>query len=105
MSLTTFVSIIHEFLVVPDLDLEFLSFPYLGDHLDWILIKGQVEEAIMKPSIPSNVSKFSLFDIEEFYGVQVFEFITTEAKELGLWTGKYPNNHKISTITDRCNVS
>ena len=78
---------------------------YLGDKFDWREIKDEVQNAIIKPTLPSNVSKMSLSTLEVFHGIGVCEFILNEAKELGVWSGKHPDNQIDSRLIDRCCVS
>ena len=76
---------------------------YLGDPLDWTLIRKDVETAIHKPMYPSNVSKLNLGEVDVYYGVEVLEFIMAEPRDLELLTEKgVPDNHRTTTLKDRC---
>ena len=63
-----------------------------------------MEDAILKESLPVNVSKLSLNEIELFYGVEVDEFIVTGCRNLGVWNGNRPANLRISKVSERCSV-
>lgn len=91
--------------LIPDIKLEFQTIKHLGSSLDWRVIKEDVEDAILKPTLPSNVSKMSLYTLEMFHGIRVCEFIMSEAREMGVWTGKHPDNQSTSDIIDRCTIS
>lgn len=90
--------------VFPRLTLDLATNNYLGDPLEWTLIREEVVRAVSAPSKASNVSKMSLDDIELYFGIRVCEFILLEAKRLGLWTGTYPDNKRISHFRDRCKI-
>ena len=89
---------------LPDLNLELVTTNYLGEPLPWTLIKEEIEVAINKPTFPRNAPRISIDQYEMYHGVRVTEFIMTEPRELGLWTGKYADNKKMSTLKDRCLV-
>ena len=82
--------------------MELVTTTYVGEPFDWKDIRDEVEAQIYRPTLPSNAPKFSLEDIELYYGVQVTEFIMQVPRELGLWTGEYPDNKRLSTFRDRC---
>ena len=86
---------------LPDLNLELVTTNYLGDLLDWRLIKQEVSGALSRMTRPNNVSRWSLDQFDVYYGIQVTEFVFMDAKQLGLWTGRYPNNKRISQLKDR----
>ncbi len=84
--------------------MELVTTNYLGEPLPWTLIKEEVSTAINTPTFPANAPKISMDQYELYYGVRVTEFIMTEPRELGLWSGKYAENRKMSTLKDRCVV-
>ena len=84
--------------------MELVTTNYLGGPLDWHEIEEDVRTAITKPSVPKNVSRLSLEETEIYYGVEVTEFVMQYARELGLWTGKYPDNKRTAGIKDRCSI-
>ena len=86
------------------MNLELATRNYLGGKLDSTVLIKYIEDAIMKESLPVNVSKLSLNEIEVFYGVEVDEFIVTECRNLGVWTGNRPDNYRISKASERCSV-
>ena len=92
------------FAALPAVNLELATRNYLGGKLDSKPIIPYVKEAILKESLPVNVSRLSLNKIEIFYGVEVDEFIVTEVRNLGVWNGNRPTNQKDSTIQDRCSI-
>ncbi|XP_071109897.1 uncharacterized protein [Haliotis cracherodii] len=89
---------------LPAVNLELATRNYLGGILDFQVIRPEVETALRKPSVPLNVSRLSLDEVEVFYGVHVDEFIVTECRNMGLWTGKRPENYKMSKLKERCKV-
>ena len=89
---------------LPAVNLELATRNYLGDKLDSAVLIKYVHDAIMKESIPVNVSKRSLNEIELFYGVEVDEFIVTQCRNLGVWNGNRPDNYRISKASERCSV-
>lgn len=89
---------------LPAVNLELATRNYLGGKLDCTQIIRYVEAAILKESLPVNVSRLSLNQIELFYGVEVDEFIVTECRNLGVWNGNRPDNQKLSKVSDRCCV-
>ncbi|ESO09051.1 hypothetical protein HELRODRAFT_168985 [Helobdella robusta] len=99
----TVYNLLHK--VIPNITTEIYKTRYLGDVMDWSMIRQEVESAILKSSLPSNVSRLSLDKLEHFHGIQVCEFITNEAKEYGLWTGRHPKNLTTSELKDRCSIS
>ena len=54
--------------------------------------------------LPSNAPRMSFSDYEMYYGIQVTEFIMQIPRQMGLWTGEYPDNKRTSTLRDRCIV-
>lgn len=92
------------FSALPLVNLELATRSYLGGRLDYTPIIKFVENAILKESLPVNVSKLSLNEIELFYGVEVDEFMVTECRNLGVWNGNRPDNHKISKASERCSM-
>ena len=89
---------------LPAVNLELATRNYLGGKLDCTPFIKYVEDAILKESLPVNVSKLSLNKIELFYGVEVDEFIVTECRNLGVWNGNRPDNLRISKVSERCSV-
>ncbi|KAK3578944.1 hypothetical protein CHS0354_035576 [Potamilus streckersoni] len=89
---------------LPAVNLELATRNYLGSPLNSACIEKDVEAAILKKSMPINVSRLSLNDIEIFSGVEVDEFIVTECRNLGIWNGTRPSNIQKSKVTDRCCV-
>ena len=87
---------------LPDLNLELVTTNYLGEPLDWKLIKAEIMEALSKPTFPRNAPTISIEEYDLYFGVQVTEFVMQDAKEIGLWSGQYPNNKRKSTLKDRC---
>ncbi|RUS73397.1 hypothetical protein EGW08_018836 [Elysia chlorotica] len=78
---------------------------YLEGPLDWSAIEHQVTNAQRKASTPIHASRMSLpADLDVYYGVDVDEFIVTECRNLGLWTGVRPNNCKVVKARERCAV-
>ena len=52
---------------------------------------------------PSNVSKLNLGEVDVYYGVEVLEFIMAEPRDLELLTENgVPDNHRTTTLKDRC---
>ena len=93
------------FSVVPDLNLELVTTNYLGGPLDWSLVQNDVEAALQRPTYPNNNNpRLSVKEIEVYYGLEVLEFIMSEAKKRDLWTGKHPDNRRVSQLKDRCVV-
>ncbi|XP_050395092.2 uncharacterized protein LOC126812658 [Patella vulgata] len=89
---------------LPAVNLELATRNYLGGPLDINLIKPEVETAIRKPSVPLNVSRLSLTEVEVFHGVQVDEFVVTQCRNQGFWSGLRPENYRISRYKDRCSI-
>ncbi|KAK3087742.1 hypothetical protein FSP39_010020 [Pinctada imbricata] len=89
---------------LPAVTLELATRNYLGGALDHILLSLEVQAAIQHESIPLNVSRISLSDIEVFYGVEVDEFIVTECRNIGVWSNKRPENSRVSKAKDRCSI-
>ena len=89
------------FAALPDLNLELVTTNYLGDLLHWRLIKPEVIAALQKMTRPNNVSRWSLDQFDVYYGIKVTEFIFMDAKQLGVWTGRYPDNKRVSQLKDR----
>lgn len=90
--------------VFPNLTLDLATNNYLGEPLEWTLIREEVRAAVNTPSQASNQSKVSLDDVEVYFGIRVCEFVMLEGRRLGLWTGTYADNKRISHFRDRCNV-
>lgn len=86
------------------MNLELATRNYLEDKLDSSSIQRDVECAISKTSVPLNVSRLSLSDVDIFYGVEVDDFIVTECRNLGFWTGSRPDNCRTSKVRERCRV-
>lgn len=84
------------------MNLELATRNYLGGPLDSSLIAENVKEAIRKTSVPLNVSRLSLNDVDVYHGVEVDEFIVTECRNIGVWSGKRADNSKVSKARDRC---
>ncbi|XP_041362118.1 uncharacterized protein LOC121378084 [Gigantopelta aegis] len=89
---------------LPAVNLELATRNYLGGPLDHHVIKPEVETALRKPSVPLNVSRLSLDEVEIFYGVRVDEFIVTECRNIGFWSGRRPENYKMSKLKERCAI-
>ncbi|KAL3892203.1 hypothetical protein ACJMK2_004435 [Sinanodonta woodiana] len=89
---------------LPAVNLELATRNYLGGPLNPACIEKDVAAALLKTSMPMNVSRLSLNDIEVFSGVEVDEFIVTECRNIGVWNGTRPNNIHKSKVTDRCCV-
>jgi hypothetical protein len=90
---------------LPDLIFDLATTNYLGEPLQWTLIREDVLAAINTPSYPSNSSWMLTTDsIEHYFGIKVCEFILVDCHELGLWTGHYPDNQRISHFRERCLV-
>jgi len=88
---------------VPDLSLDLATTNYLGDALQWTLISQDVSRAIMTATCPSNVSLVTSTEtVQLYYGIHVCQFILDQCHELGLWTGQYPDNCRMSHFRDRC---
>lgn len=92
-------------LALPAVNLELATRNYLGGPLDSLLIHQEIENAERKPSTPVHVSKLSLdHDIDVYYGVDVDEFIITEGRKLGVWSGERPDNRKVVKNKEKCLV-
>ncbi|KAL5014515.1 hypothetical protein ScPMuIL_008785 [Solemya velum] len=89
---------------LPTVNLELATRNYLEDKLDSSSIQNYVDSAVSKTSVPMNVSRLSLSDVDIFYGVEVDDFIVTECRNLGFWTGSRPDNCRISKVRERCRV-
>jgi len=90
---------------VADLSLELATTNYLGDTLQWTLISQDVSRAIMTATCPTNVSLLTSTEpVQLYYGIGVCQFILDECHELGIWTGLYPDNCRLSHFRDRCTV-
>ena len=87
---------------MPALNLELVTTNYLGGRLDWSLIKRDIKLAIEKPVYPNKRGQLTLGNVEVFYGVDVLEFIMSEGKDRELWTGKHPDNRRLSDLSERC---
>lgn len=90
--------------VFPNLTLDLATNNYLGEPLEWTLVREEVRAAVNTPSQASNQSKVSLDDVEVYFGIRVCEFVMLEGRRLGLWTRTYADNKRISHFRDRCNV-
>jgi len=96
---------IHCVAAVPDLSLDLATTNYLGDALQWTLIRQDVSRVIMATTYPTNASLITTTEpVQFYYGIQVCQFILDECHELGLWTGQYPDNCRLSHFRDRCNL-
>lgn len=90
---------------VPDLSLDLATTNYLGDSLQWTLISQDVSRAITTASCPTNASMITSTEpVQLYYGIHVCQFILDQCHELGLWTGQYPDNCRLSHFRDRCTV-
>jgi len=90
---------------VPDLSLDLATTNYLGDALQWTLISQDVSRAITTATYPTNVSLLTSTEpVQLYYGIHVCQFILDQCHELGLWTGLYPDNCRLSHFRDRCIV-
>jgi hypothetical protein len=77
---------------------------YLGDPLEWTLIRQDVNAAVTRVSCAQTVSRLSLEEVDQFHGVEVVEWIMLYGKRLGLWTGQHPDNRTVQRFTDRCSI-
>lgn len=93
--------------VIPTLNLHLATTNYLGGPLEWTLIRDEVRAAVEKPSYATNVARPSLTTgpLEYYCGVRVTEFIMLDCRQLELWTGTYPDNGRVSQLSDRCRIS
>ncbi|XP_052216338.1 uncharacterized protein LOC127834504 [Dreissena polymorpha] len=90
---------------LPECNLELATRDYLGGPLDAAALSAHARTAVTKETMPSNgVSRMSLDKIEVFYGIDVEEFIMTEARKVGVWNGRRPDNKRTSDLQDRCSV-
>ncbi|KAK3782573.1 hypothetical protein RRG08_028068 [Elysia crispata] len=90
---------------LPAVNLELATRNYLEGPLDWSSIEHDVAKAERKASTPIHASRMSLpSDLDVYYGVDVDEFIVTECRNLGLWSGLRPHNCKVVKARDRCAV-
>jgi len=90
---------------VPDLSLELATTNYLGDALQWTLISQDVSRAITAATCPTGASLLmSTEPVQLYYGTDVCQFILDECHQLGIWTGQYPDNCRLSHFRDRCTV-
>ncbi|PVD32424.1 hypothetical protein C0Q70_07858 [Pomacea canaliculata] len=90
---------------LPAVHLELATRNYLGGPLDWRAIQFEVENAERKPSTPLGLSRLSLSSqIDVFHGMAVDDFVVTECRNLGLWSGLRPENAKVSKPTNKCFV-
>ena len=90
---------------VPDLSLDLATTNYLGDALQWTLISQDVSRAITTATYPTNVSLLTNTEpVQLYYGIDVCQFILDQCHELGLWTGEYPDNCRLSHFRDRCRL-
>lgn len=93
------------FSALPAVHLELATRNYLGGPLDWRAIQFEVENAERKPSTPLGLSRLSLnSQIDVFHGMAVDDFVVTECRNLGLWSGLRPENAKVSKPTNKCFV-
>ncbi|XP_013412347.1 uncharacterized protein LOC106175071 [Lingula anatina] len=98
------VVFIRYFSELPKLNLELATKNYLGGPLDWTKIHEDVQAAIHKMTIPANISRLTLGEVEVYHGVEVIEFIMDEPRELGLWTTEAPDNKRVQRPKDRCHI-
>ena len=90
---------------LPECNLELATRDYLGGPLDATTLSAHAQTAVTKEVMPSNgASRMSLDKIDVFYGVDVEEFIMTEARNVGVWNGRRPDNKRTSDLKDRCSV-
>ncbi|KAH3740162.1 uncharacterized protein LOC127850883 [Dreissena polymorpha] len=90
---------------LPECNLELATRDYLGGPLDAVALSAHARTAVTKETMPSNgTSRMSLDKIEVFYGIDVDEFIMTEARKVGVWNGRRPDNKRTSDLQDRCSV-
>lgn len=90
---------------VLDLKLELATTNYLGDALQWTLISQDVYRAVTTASCPTNASRMTSTEpVQLYYGIDVCQFILDECHELGLWTGQYPDNCRLTHFRDRCTL-
>ncbi|KAK6959863.1 hypothetical protein BgiMline_035036 [Biomphalaria glabrata] len=90
---------------LPVVNLELATRNYLGGPLDWTLVQKDVTRAEHKPSSPVYISKLSLnSEVDVHHGIEVDEFIVTECRNLGLWSGSRPDNYKAMKSQERCRL-
>ena len=91
---------------LPAVNLELATRNYLGGALAWRAVKSSVENAERKPSAPSvSVSRLSLgAQLDAFHGAAVDDFIVTECRNLGLWSGLRPDNVKVAQTQGKCRM-
>lgn len=99
---TVFPAYTHMKKNIPDLNLELVTTNYLGEPFDWKIIKNEIEIAVGKQTLPSNMPKITIDDYEYYCGVKVAEFIMQVPKDMGIWSGIFPDNKRLSTFKDRC---
>lgn len=99
---SSIIAIPNCFSGLPSVNLELATRNYLGGPFDSDDFKPEVLIAMSKESMPLNVSKLSLSDVELFYGVEVDEFIVTSCRNIGVWSGQRADNKKTSKPFERC---
>ncbi|WAR17197.1 hypothetical protein MAR_031791 [Mya arenaria] len=92
---------------LPECSLELATRDYIGGPLDSQKFQPAVICAVHVPTrahaSPHNTGTPGT-PREVFYGVHVDEWLMTEARDLGVWNGRRPNNSRPSAETDRCVV-
>jgi hypothetical protein len=97
-------------------NLELATRNYLGGCLDWRVLKFHVENAERKPTTPissatdihklknGTVGEEGEVGLEVFHGVGVDDFIVTECRNLGLWSGMRPDNVTFAKHVQKCRM-
>ncbi|VDI17740.1 Hypothetical predicted protein [Mytilus galloprovincialis] len=89
---------------LPVVNLELATRNYLGGPFDCALIENNVLCAEEKETLPVNTSRLSLSEVEMYFGTEVDDFIVTDCRNIGVWSGKRPENQKRSKPSERCSV-
>ncbi|KAK7091419.1 uncharacterized protein [Littorina saxatilis] len=92
---------------LPAVNLELATRNYLGGPLDWRVLQFDVENAERKPTAPLPGVTRSLDSphMEVFHGTAVDDFIVTECRNLGLWSGLRPDNvSRLAHTRDKCRM-
>ncbi|KAL8609498.1 hypothetical protein ACOMHN_009400 [Nucella lapillus] len=92
---------------LPAVNLELATRNYLGGPLDWRRVQGDVETAEGKATSPMPLSRLSLQQsphVEVFHGTAVDDFIVSECRNLGLWSGLRPDNVRVAEKGDKCRM-
>ncbi|XP_076456534.1 uncharacterized protein LOC143290880 [Babylonia areolata] len=94
---------------LPAVNLELATRNYLGGPLDWRAVQADVESAEFKATAPVHVTRPSAqqhheHHAEVFYGTAVDDFIVSECRNLGLWSGLRPDNVRAAKTEGKCRV-